>query len=75
MITGRVYDDYDSIALQVVNADDFEGDEFSKKFRAKSTGDMKKLMSCVGCYNHPNYLKIQLLCLYKNYRQSDWIFK
>ena len=47
MITVRVYDDYDSIALQAVDIDDFEG-EFSKKFRAKSSGDMKKLMGCVG---------------------------
>ena len=47
MITVRIYDDYNSIALQVVGADDFEACEFSK-FRAKSSGDMKKLMGCVG---------------------------
>ena len=36
------------IALQAVDIDDFEGWEFLKKFRAKSSGDMKKLMGCVG---------------------------
>ena len=48
MITVRVYDDYNSIALHAVDIDDLEGREFSKKFRAKSSGDMKKLMGCVG---------------------------
>ena len=48
MITVRVYDHYNSIALQAVDTDDLEGLEFSKKFRAKSSGDMKKLMGCVG---------------------------
>ena len=48
LITVRVYDDYNSIALQAVDIDDLEGWEFSKKFRAKSSGDMKKLMGCVG---------------------------
>ena len=47
MITVRVYDDYNSIALQAVDID-LEGWEFSKKFRDKSSGDMKKLMGCVG---------------------------
>ena len=65
MITVRVYDHYNSIALQAVNTDDLEGCEFSKKFRAKSSGDMEKLMGCVEHYNHPNYSKMQLLCLYK----------
>ena len=41
MITVRVYDDYNSIALQVVDIDNLEGREISKKFRAKSSGDMK----------------------------------
>ena len=41
MITVRVYDDYNSIALQAIDIDDLEGWEFSKKFRAKSSGDMK----------------------------------
>ena len=66
MITVRVYDDYNSIALQAVHIDAIEGWEFSKKFRAKSRGDMKKLMGCVGHENHPNYSKIQLLCLYNS---------
>ena len=48
MITVRVYDDDNSIALEVVDTDDLEGCEFSKKFRAKSSEDMKKLMGCVG---------------------------
>ena len=64
MITVRVYDDYNSIALQAVDIDDLEGWEFSKKFRAKSIGDMEKEMGCVAHWNHPNYSKIQLLCLY-----------
>ena len=42
MITFRVYDDYNSIALQPVDTDDLEGWEFSKKFRDKSSGDIKK---------------------------------
>ena len=42
------YDDDNSIALQAVDIDDLEGWEFSKKFRDKSRGDMKKLMDCVG---------------------------
>ena len=48
MITVRVYDDQNLIALQVLNTEDLEGCEFSKKFRAKSSGDMEKLMGCVG---------------------------
>ena len=48
MITVRVYDHYNSIALQAVGIDDLEGCDFSKKFRAKSSGDMKKLMGRVG---------------------------
>ena len=48
MITDRVSDDYNSIALQAVDIYDLEGGEFSKKFRAKSSGYMKKLMGCVG---------------------------
>ena len=48
MITVRVYDDQNLIALQALNTEDLEGCEFSKKFRAKSSGDMEKLMGCVG---------------------------
>ena len=58
MITVKVYDDYNSVALQAVDTNDLEGCEFSSKFRAKNSGDMKKLMGCVGHYNHPNYSKI-----------------
>ena len=48
MITVRVYDDQNLIALQVMNTEDLEGCEFPKKFRAKSSGDMEKRMGCVG---------------------------
>ena len=48
MIAVRVYDDYKFIALQAVDIDDLEVWQFSKKFKAKSSGDMKKLMGCVG---------------------------
>ena len=41
MITVRGCDDYNYIALQAVDTDDFEVCEFSKKVRAKSIGDMK----------------------------------
>ena len=44
MMTVRVYDDYNFIALQAVDTDDLEVCEFLKMFRAKSSGDMKKLM-------------------------------
>ena len=36
------------MALQDLDTDDTEGCEFSKKFRAETSGDMKKLMACVG---------------------------
>ena len=48
MITVRVYDHDNSIALQAADTDELEDCEFSKKFRAKSSGDLKKLMGCVG---------------------------
>ena len=48
MITVRVYDDYNSIALQAVDTDDLEGSEFSKKFTDKGSGDMKKILGYVG---------------------------
>ena len=41
MITVRVYDDYNFIALQGLDIDDLEGFEFSTKFRAKTIGDME----------------------------------
>ena len=48
MLTVRVYDNYNLIALQVLDTDDFEGCEFSKKLRAESSGDKEKLMACFG---------------------------
>ena len=48
MITVKVYDDYNSIALQAVDIDDLEGWEFTNKFREKNRADMKKLIGCVG---------------------------
>ena len=48
MITVIAYDDQNLIALQVMNTEDLEGCEFSKKYRAKSSGDMEKIMGCVG---------------------------
>ena len=48
MLTVRVYDDYNLIALQALDTDVLEGCEFSSKFGADSIGDMKKLMACVG---------------------------
>ena len=48
MLTVRVYDNYNLMTLQDLDTDDIEGFEFSKKFRAKITGDMEKLMACVG---------------------------
>ena len=47
MITVRVYDDCNSIALQAVDTDDLEVSKFLKKFRAKSIGHMKNLVGCV----------------------------
>ena len=48
MLTVRVYHDYNLIALQALGTNDFEGCEFSKKFRAETIGDMGKLMAFVG---------------------------
>ena len=48
MLTVRVYDDYNLIALQALDTNDLEGCEFSSKFRAETIGDMEKLMACVG---------------------------
>ena len=36
MLTVRVYDNYNLIALQGLDTDDIEGCEFSKKFRAET---------------------------------------
>ena len=63
MLAVRVYDNYNLMALSDLDADDFEGCEFSWKFRAESSVDMEKQMACVGHENHSYYSKIQLLCL------------
>ena len=46
MLTVRVNDNYNLIALQGLETYDIEGCEFSKKFRAETSGDMEKLMTC-----------------------------
>ena len=48
MLTVRVYDNYNLIALSDLYADEFEDCEFSWKFRAETIRDMEKLMACVG---------------------------
>ena len=56
MITVRVYDDQKLIALQVLNTEDLEGCDFSKKFRSKSSGD--------------NYGKTNRLCQTQEYGKA-----
>ena len=41
MLTVRVYDNYNLIALQGLDADDFEGCDFSSKVRAEIIRDME----------------------------------
>eukprot|EP00493_Phyllostaurus_siculus_P007498 UN07580 len=41
MLTVRVYDDYNLIALQDLDTDDFESCEFSTKSRAEPVGDIE----------------------------------
>ena len=49
MLTVRVYDNYNLIALQGLATDDIQHCEFSKKFRAETSGDnYGKLVTCVG---------------------------
>ena len=48
MLTVRIYGNYNLIDLSGLNPDDFECCEFSWKFRAETSGDMEKLMACVG---------------------------
>ena len=43
-----IYDNYNLITLQSLDADDFEDCEFSSKFRAETIREMGKLMACVG---------------------------
>ena len=48
MITVRVYANYNLIALQDLDTNHSDGCKFLKKFRAETSGDMEKLMACVG---------------------------
>ena len=50
MLTVRVHNNYNLIALQGLDKDGIEGCEFSKKFRAETIGYMEKVISCVGHY-------------------------
>ena len=43
MLTLRVYDDYNRIAIQDLGTYDFEGCELSTKSRAKTMFDIEKL--------------------------------
>ena len=47
MLTVRVYDDYNLIALQPLDIDDLRGREFSLKFKAETIRDIEKLMAYV----------------------------
>ena len=47
MITLRVYDDYNFIALQDLDTDDLESFDFPK-VRFKTIGNMEKLMTYFG---------------------------
>ena len=46
MLTVRVYDTYNLMALQDLDTDDIEGCEFSKKFRAETSGDQTPPCGC-----------------------------
>ena len=48
MLTVKVYDNCNLITRQGLDADDFEGCEFSWKFRAETIRDLEKLITCVG---------------------------
>ena len=48
MLTVRVYDNYNLIALQGLDTDDFENCKFAKKFTSETNENMEKLMACVG---------------------------
>ena len=47
MIMVRVFDDYNLIALQDLDTDDFENCKFAKKFTSETNENMEKLMVCV----------------------------
>ena len=57
MLTVRVYDNYNLIALQGLDTCVFKGCEFSKKFRAETSGNMEKAMACVGHWKSFKLLK------------------
>jgi len=59
MLTARICDNYDFIALQALYTDDFERCEFLTKFIDEVRGNMQKLWACVRHSNHPHYSKIQ----------------
>ena len=42
MLTVKIYDNYNLMALQDLDTDDIEDCEFSKNFRAESSEDVKK---------------------------------
>ena len=48
MFTVGVYDNYNLMGLQGLATDDNQGCDFSSKVRAETSGDMEKLMACVG---------------------------
>ena len=48
MLTFKVYDDYNLIALQALATADLEGCKSSSRFRAETIGDIEKLIACVG---------------------------
>ena len=48
MLTVRVYDNYNLMVLQDLDTGDVAGWEFLKKLRDEASGDMEKLMVCVG---------------------------
>eukprot|EP00493_Phyllostaurus_siculus_P022712 UN23046 len=48
LFTFKVYDNYNLMCLQGLATDDIQGCDFSSKVRAETSGDMEKLMACVG---------------------------
>ena len=52
MIMVRVNDDYNLIALQDLDTDDFDGCEFSKKFRAETSRAVLQVYSLVATPPH-----------------------
>ena len=48
MLTVRVYDSYNLMALQGLSQMTLKVASFSKKFRAETSENMRKPMACVG---------------------------